>query len=108
MKQLVLAIVFTVTGCAEDELVRRVERMGRAVQLASHEPDAACRALTAVAVRSGRQDATTSDTLRDLALATGANYVVFDTFTVDDDDTDTTVLTRARLFCCPASVRLSE
>jgi len=106
--QLFFAIALAAGGCAEDELERRPAPAVEAVQLANRDPGAVCRRLVAVEVRSGRYDLPSSDTLRELAAARGANYVVIDTFSVYDDREDTPVLTRARLFCCPSLPALAD
>jgi hypothetical protein len=87
-------------GCAEEELVRVPTRVESAVVLTNREPCDSCVALDSVEVQSGRDDQSTSDALRDAALARGANYVVLDAFAVLDDD-DERVLARARFFVCP-------
>jgi hypothetical protein len=104
MKRIALALVIAIAaaGCAEDEAARVGPRPGDAVTLANRDPGAGCCALGAVEIRSGRDDEPSSDTLREFAGARGANYVVIDTFRVYDDSEDTPVLTRARLFRCPA------
>lgn len=89
-------------GCADEELDPRPTPIDDAVQLTNREPGPACRPLECVEVRSGRQDSPTSDALRAYAAHRGANYVVLDTFAVYDEPEDEAVLTRARLFRCPA------
>lgn len=93
-----LPLGLLVAGCAEEELARVPTHVGSGVVVTDREPGSCCRALAAVEVQSDRDDAPTGDTLRDYALARGANYVVLDDFGVFDDDL---VRTRARLFACP-------
>ena len=89
-------------GCAEAELDRAPTGPADTVQLSNREPGSACRPLECVEVRSGRDDEPSSEVLRSYAADRGANYVVIDTFSVLDERTDEAVLTRARLFRCPA------
>jgi hypothetical protein len=97
---LLLAIALASTACVEDEPVRASANLADTVQIADREPGGACRPVVAVEVRSGPNDLPSADTLRAYAHERGANYVVLDTFSVYDES-DTQVLTRARLFRCP-------
>jgi len=99
---LLLGIALAGAGCAEEALERGPARRADAVQLSNREPGPACRPLECVEVRSGHDDVTSSDALRAYAAERGANYIVIDTFSVFAEHDD--VLTRARLFCCPAFV----
>jgi hypothetical protein len=91
-------------GCADEEIDRRPTALDDAVQLSNREPGPGCRPLECVEVRSGQDEAPTSDALRAYAAHRGANYVVLDTFAVYDEPADESVLTRARLFRCPAFI----
>lgn len=95
-------------GCAEEELERVPTRCSGDVVLSNREPGAACRALEAIEVRSGRDDEPTGDAMRAYAASRGANYVVVDTFSVYDEGDESSVLTRARLFACPALALVEE
>ena len=99
---LLLAVAVALAGCAEDELERNDDAIADSVQLAERDPGPACRGIAAVEVRSGQNDAPSSATLRQYAATRGANYVVVDTFSVYDEPEPNSVLTRARLFFCPA------
>lgn len=96
-----LVIALSCAACAEDEVETRVHDAADEVQLANRDPGGACQNVDAVEVRSRRNDLPTSDMLRAYAEERGANYVVVDTFSVYEENDDSTVLTRARLFRCP-------
>lgn len=105
---LFFAIALAAGGCAEEEVERAPTRPADTVQVASRDPGPGCRRLECVEVRSGRDDEPSSEALRAYAAERGANYVVVDNFSVYDDDADFLVLTRARLFACPALARLAD
>ncbi len=98
---LCVALGLLAAGCATDETTLVPTRVARGVELSNREPGACCRPVESVEVRSGPGDAPTSEALGQYALARGANYVVYDTFTVLEAPAEL-VLTRARLFSCPA------
>ena len=102
-----LLLAAVCAGCADEEIDRRPTRVDDAVQLSNREPGPACRPLECVEVRSGREERPTGDALRAYAAYRGANYVVLDTFAVYDEPDDEAVLTRARLFRCPAVVAVT-
>jgi hypothetical protein len=97
---LLLFTIALATNCAEERLERGSTRAADGVQVANREPGSDCRALDAVEVRSSRADAPTLEQLRVYAAERGANYVVIDRFSVYDERDE--VLTRGRLFSCPA------
>jgi hypothetical protein len=89
------------SGCVDEELDRAPTRVADVVQVSNRNPSPRCHGLESVEVRSGKREASTSDALRAYAAARGSNYVVVDTFSVFAAETETVILTRARLFACP-------
>jgi hypothetical protein len=93
-------------GCAGVERARLPAEISDGVVLAAQEPGPACCALERVEVRSRRAEAPAADALRLYAWRRSANYVVLDAFAVLDETSDDQVLMRARLYRCPALVRV--
>jgi hypothetical protein len=99
-----LPLALMAAGCAESELVRAPTPPSGGVVMSNQEPGSCCQPLAAVEVHSHPYQAPTGETLRDYALAHGANYVVLESFGVFDE----LVLARARLFTCPQLAGLGE
>jgi hypothetical protein len=95
-----------VCGCAETEVERLPTAIADTVQLSARAPGAECGALEQVEVRSRRHDSPSADALRLYAWQRDANYVVLDSFSILDDSNEDMVLVRARLYRCPALVRV--
>lgn len=100
--RLIVPLALVCAGCADEEVDRRPTPVPAPVQLSNREPGPGCHPVECVEVRSGQNERPTSDALVAYAARRGANYVVLDTFTVYDEPDDESVLTRARLFRCPA------
>ena len=96
------------TGCFDDEFERVPTRLDDRVQLANRDPGPACCGLEAVEVRSGNKERPTLETLRAYAIQRDANYVVVDSFSVDEVPYRESVLTSARLFRCPQLTQLAR
>jgi hypothetical protein len=93
-----LLLALWAIGCAESEPSRVASASPPSgVILSNRDPGSCCRALGNVEVQSDREDEAATDTLRDTAVARGANFIVLDGFGVYDER----VLARARLFRCP-------
>ena len=93
-------------GCAGVEPAQLPTAIAETVVLSAQAPGSACCALEQVEVRSRRADGPSADALRLYAWRRAANYVVLDTFSILDDTSEDLVLVRARLYRCPALVRV--
>ncbi len=96
MKRRWLWLAIAIAGCAEEQIEARAVEP---VQMARQDPQG-CVALAPIELRSAPNDAPSSERLREEALDRGANYVVVDTFRLLDDEPS--LITRARLYRCPA------
>lgn len=93
-------------GCAEVEPARLPTELADTVVLSAQDPGAACCPLESVEVRSRRSEGPAGEALRLYAWRRAANYVVIDTFSILDETSPDMVLLRARLYRCPALIRV--
>jgi hypothetical protein len=93
-------------ACAEGEVSRLPAPIVDTVEVSAHPPGPDCWPLETVEVRSGKHDGSSVEALRLYAWRRAVNYVVLDTFSILDDSDENLVLMRARLYRCPALVRV--
>ncbi len=91
----------SIAGCATASLSSPAPHRGGAVELSSREPEPGCSLLGALELRAPAGGRTTPELLGAWAAERGGNYVVLDAFSVVAEP-DVELITRARLFSCPA------